>query len=242
MSGIATHTTAQLAEAATGTSVAISAVVLDKRVIRTKTGKTMAILSLEDQYGRFEGVLFPGNQSRRGEHVPGAFEKFGHDCEPDLVALFCGTLDRRERRPSRPLLSDDGEPPMDDAGMDESQPDELPSLRINDVIPASLVVERLTREVVVDIDGTTINNAEQIEKTLRAHETALKEHPGARPLTMLVHTPEDVALTLALGETWRVHPCHELLEKLRAIWGRDQVRIISASLGELRQAEPARRY
>jgi hypothetical protein len=49
---------------------------------------------------------------------------------------------------------------------------------------------------------------------LAASETALKEHVGARPVTMLIHTPQEVLLTLALGEAWRVHPSHELLEKL----------------------------
>ena len=80
----------------------------------------MAILSLEDQYGQFEAVLFPGKPNRRGETVPGPYEKFAHDCEPDLVALFCGKLDRRERRPSRPVMtSDDGEAPIEEANAEE---------------------------------------------------------------------------------------------------------------------------
>ena len=54
---------------------------------------------------------------------------------------------------------------------------------------------------------------------------------------MLIHTPQEVLLTLALGEAWRVHPSHELLEKLRAIWGAGNVRVISAGLEELQPAE-----
>jgi DNA polymerase III alpha subunit len=240
---IASHTTTTMSQQATGSPVAIAAVVLDKRVFRTKAGKTMAVLSLEDQYGRFEGVLFPGNQSRRGEVMPGPFDKFAHDCEPDLVALFCGTVDRRQKNQSRPTMggagtASDGELPGEDLTVDnESTPEELPSLRINDVIPASLVVERLTREVVVNIDGSQLEAPQDVEQRLKDCETALKEHPGARPLTVLVHTKQDVLLTLALGENWRIHPCHELLEKLRSIWGRDQVRVISAGLEELQTHE-----
>ncbi len=238
LGSIATHTTATMAQEATGNAIAIAAVVLDKRVFRTKSGKTMAVLSLEDQFGRFEGVLFPGNQNRRGETVPGPFEKFAHDCEADLVALFCGTIDRRERQAQRPILNQDGDAPSEDMGMEEnSQSDELPSLRINDVIPASLIVERLTREIVIHVNGSAIQTIDDAESQLRASETALKEHPGERPLTVLLHTKEDVLLTLSLGEQWRVHPTNELLEKLRAIWGPQNVRIINAGVEELQMHE-----
>jgi DNA polymerase III subunit alpha len=235
LNDIATITTAQLSEQDSGTTAAIAAVVIAKRVIRTKAGKTMAILSLEDQFGRFEGVLFPGKPNRRGEAIPGPYEKFAHDCEPDLVALFCGKLDRRERRPSRPAISnDDGEAPAEEAIIEESSAEDvLPSMHIADVIPASLVVERLTREIVIHIDTTQCGDEQDIDQRLKASETALKEHPGARPLTMLIHTPQDVLLTLAFGEQWRIHPCHDLLGKLRAIWGREQIRVISAGLEEL---------
>ena len=237
---VATHTTSDLAAQASGTTVAIAAVVLDKRVIRTKAGKTMAILTLEDQFGRFEGVLFPSREGRRGETQAGAFEKFAHDCEPDLVALFCGTLDRRERKPARPAMNSDdsGEAPpaeMDDGA--DAQAEVLPNLRINDVIPAAVAVERLTREVVLHLDAAALKDPDEQSRLLAASETALKEHAGARPVTMLIHTPQEVLLTLALGETWRVHPSHELLEKLRAIWGAGNVRVISAGLEELQPAE-----
>jgi DNA polymerase III subunit alpha len=246
LGAIATHTTAQLAEQATGSTVAIAAVVLAKRVIRTKTGNTMAILTLEDQFGRFEGVLFPGKQNRRGEAIKGPFEKFAHDCEPDLVALFCGTLDRREKKNTRPVspgafpASEEGDAaPMDEGDADSATDaaEELPSLRINEVIPAHFAVERLTREVVVHINGSVVQQPDEIQRRLSASEIALKEHPGERPLSMLVHTPADVLLTLVIGERWRLHPCHELLEKLRAIWGKESVRIITAGLDELRGDE-----
>lgn len=241
LGSVATHTTNDLAAEPNGTNVAIAAVVIDKRVIRTKAGKNMAILTLEDQFGRFEGVLFPGREGRRGDTQVGAFEKFGHDCEPDLVALFCGTLDRRERRPQRPTGGggDDGEVPpadMDEGG--ESQAEALPNLRINDMIPATLAIERLTREIVLHLDTSTVTDPAEQAKLIQHSETAFKEHAGARPVTILAHTPQDVLLTLSLGETWRVHPSHDLLEKLRRIWGPENVRVISAGLEELQRAEP----
>jgi hypothetical protein len=59
---------------------------------------------------------------------------------------------------------------------------------------------------------------------------------------MLIHTPQDVLLTLAFGEQWRIHPCHDLLEKLRAIWGREQIRVISAGLEELQRNDDRGSY
>jgi DNA polymerase III subunit alpha len=241
LGGVATHTTNDLAAQANGTAVAIAAVVIEKRVIRTKAGKNMAILTLEDQFGRFEGVLFPGREGRRGEAQVGAFDKFGNDCEPDMVALFCGTLDRRERRPQRPAGgSDDGGdvPPaeLDEGG--EAQAETLPNLRINDMIPASMAIERLTREIVLHLDTSAYTDASAQAELLQASETVFKEHAGARPVSVLAHTPQDVLLTLTLGEAWRVHPSSELLEKLRSIWGAGNVRVISAGLEELQRAEP----
>ena len=64
---------------------AIAAVIIGKRVIRTKTGKMMAVLTLEDPYGRFEGVLFAGGQQRRG-------------CQPALE-LAARDLGRQHRGP-----------------------------------------------------------------------------------------------------------------------------------------------
>ena len=241
LGNVATHTTNDLAAQANGTTVAIAAVVIDKRVIRTKAGKTMAILTLEDQFGRFEGVLFPGREGRRGEAQVGAFEKFGNDCEPDMVALFCGTLDRRERKPQRPVAaSDDGGdvPSADlDDGNSEEKSETLPNLRINDMIPAAMAIERLTREIVLHLDTSAYADPATQARLLQLSETALKEHAGARPVSILAHTPQDVLLTLTLGETWRVHPSHDLLEKLRAIWGTNNVRVISAGLEELQRSE-----
>jgi hypothetical protein len=87
------------------------------------------------------------------------------------------------------------------------------------------------------VNAAELNDPHEQSRLLAASETALKEHAGARPVTMLIHTPQEVLLTLALGETWRVHPSHELLEKLRAIWGAGNVRVISAGLEELQPAE-----
>jgi DNA polymerase III subunit alpha len=238
LAGVATHTTNDLAAEPNGTSVAIAAVVLEKRVIRTKTGRSMAILTLEDQFGRFEAVLFPGREGRRGESQAGAFEKFAHDCEPDVVALFCGTLERRERRPQRQTVGgDDSEAPTGEMDEGGDAAETLPNLRVNDMIPASLAVERLTREVVLHLDTSAYPDPSAQARLLQASETILKEHAGARPVSVLVHTPQDVLLTLTLGETWRVHPSNELLEKLRRTWGAENVRTVSAGLEELQRSE-----
>ena len=234
LADVATHTAAQLAGVATGSPVAIAAVVLAKRVIRTKTGKTMAVLTMEDQFGRFEGVLFPGNANRRGEAQAGPYEKFGHDCEPDLVALFTGTVERRERRSNRPapmagddvdLMSDgdEGAAPM----VESPAPEELPSLRIANVVPAHLVIERLTREIVIAADTTTAADAATVKRLVAHTETAFKEHVGICPVGLQVHAG-GVMVTLALGERWKVHPSQELVGKLRAIWGPDRVQVVQA--------------
>jgi DNA polymerase-3 subunit alpha len=237
LGSVATHTTGDLAREPNGTSVAIAAVVLDKRVIRTKTGRSMAILALEDQFGRFEAVLFPGREGRRGEQQAGAFEKFAHDCEPDAVALFCGTLERRERRPARPLTGgDESENPGVDPDED-GDADVLPNLRVTDMIPANLAIERLTREIVLHLDTSAYADSDAQERLLQASETIFKEHPGGRPVSVLAHTPQDVLLTLTLGETWRVHPGVELLDKLRRVWGADNVYTVQAGLEELHRCE-----
>src|SRR6185369_14144043 len=126
-------------------------------------GRTMAILSLEDQHGRFEAVLFPARPDRRGQIEQGAFEKFAHECEPDVVAVFTGTVERRERRPARPAPPTAGEEelPLGDAadeGMAEPAvaaapaPEQLPSLNLSDMIPMRLITERLTRDITIAVD------------------------------------------------------------------------------------------
>jgi hypothetical protein len=205
----------------------------------------MAVLTLEDEHGRFEAVLFPGRDDRRGEARPGPYEQFGAECEPDLVALFSGVVERRERRNSRPAPApapDEGEALTPD-GEDHAQPEaasheELPSLRIAEVVPAHLVIERLARELVVAIDLDACLDPAAVRALVESSTTLFKEHSGACPVTLQVHTPGEVLLTLKLGERWRVHPCHELLERLRALWGTARVSVVCAA----RAAASSERY
>lgn len=243
LSGLASHTATSLIQAATGATVSVAAVVLAKRVIRTKTGKTMAILSLEDQGGRFEGVLFPGG-GRRGNEAS-AYDKFAAECEPDLVALFTGTVERRERRaatpPPAPAMDDGDVLPSDsdEAGevvAPETAPEVLPSLVINDCIPARMVTERLTKEIHLTCDLGQLT-PDDGRRRIAEMETLLKEFPGPCPVTAQIHTPNDVLLTLAFGERWRVQPNHAVLGRLRAIWGDQQVKqVTDAHLPEMGSA------
>jgi DNA polymerase-3 subunit alpha len=231
LAAIATQTSRDLAGISTGAGATVAAVVLAKRTIRTKAGRMMAVLTLEDEHGRFEAVLFPGREDRRGEARPGPYEQFGAECEPDLVALFSGVVERRERRNSRPPPpSEEGEALTPD-GEDHAQPEaasqeELPSLRIAEVVPAHLVIERLAREVVVTIDLDAGPDPAAMLALVESSGTLFKEHSGGCPVTLLVHTPGEVLLTLKLGERWRVHPCRELLERLRALWGTARVSVV----------------
>jgi DNA polymerase-3 subunit alpha len=214
---------------ATGSTTTIAAVIIGKRVIRTKTGKMMAVLTLEDPYGRFEGVLFAGGQQRRGQIEAGPYDKFAHECADDVVALFTGKVERRERRRQAAPPPSEGEEelPVDlaDAGDEaavqhEEVKQELPSLIIADVIPADLVVERLTREIHLALDVAEYDRV-RVERT----ELLFKENQGQCPVRLIVHTPNDVLLTLALGDRWRVHPSRALVDQLREIWGPRHVRV-----------------
>jgi DNA polymerase III alpha subunit len=224
-------TSRELPQIATGTPITIAAVILDKRVIRTKTGKMMAILTLEDAHGRFEGVLFPGNNSRRNQNEVSPYEKFGQDCNEDVVALFKGAVERRQRRAQtrrpatmdadedsgdvvEPVNDDDGDTPANEPA------EQLPSLIINDMIPVNLVCERLTKEISIVVDDQRHAKA-QIDAT----ELLFKEHAGSCPVRMLFHSQADVALTITLGDRWRVHPNRELLNELGRIWGSDCVKV-----------------
>ncbi len=243
---VARHSTRDLAGLATGSPAAIAAVVLAKRVIRTKTGKTMAVLTLEDQYGRFEGVLFPGGANRRGETQAGAYERFGADCEPDLVALFSGTVERRERRAQRPAPGggEEGELPgdepgdagLDAGGADEPKVEELPSLKISDVVPAHLVAERLTREIVVAVDASELTG-DAAQARVAGTETLLKENQGRCPVVFQVHTGNDVLLTVTPAAEWGLHPNAGALARLREIWGAGRVRTIASDRLEAMEAE-----
>ncbi len=211
-----------------GWKVTLAAVVLAKRVIRTKAGKTMAILQLEDQGGRFEAVLFPSRPDRRGQQQPG-YEQLGGECEPDVVALFTGTVNRptpRGRAAPLPMRAEDGEEEAGgeehhDAGEAESREAEVaPGIRVSDVVPMRLLGERLGREVVISCDA-----ARHGERELAATELVIKEHPGTTPVAAQVWTPEGVAVSLRLGQAWGLHASFEAMEALKAVWGAAHVTI-----------------
>ena len=231
-------TSRELSGITSGWKTTIAAVVLDKRVIRTKAGKTMAILQLEDQWGRFEAVLFPARADRRGQIEPGAYEKFAGECEPDLVALFTGSVERRSRRAMRPQGAGEGAEETgsedaalpDDAAVAAAAQEEVPNLHLSDVIPMRLVTERLTREIVIAVDAST-----HTQRELAATELLLREHAGATRVVMRTWVPGDTVLSLALGERWRVHASEEVIGELRRIWGEAH---IALRLGELVVARP----
>ena len=234
---IARHATTTAKEIHTltkGDQVAIAAVVVGKRVVKTKAGRFMAILQLEDASGRFEAVLFPGRQNRKGQFESGPFEKFGSECEDDVVALFVGTVEFREqRRQSRPPA--DGEEDVvtaADLGTDdddavavphpqEEQVVKVASLQVSGMVPIDLVSERLTKDITVALalDAT----ADQLQARLPRMESLFKEFDGECPVTVLVHLPDGVALTLALGQRWKVRPTLELVTRLNDLWGPERV-------------------
>jgi DNA polymerase III subunit alpha len=227
----ATATTRDLAALPNGAKVTIAAVVLGKRVIRTKTGRMMAILSLEDPFGRFEGVLFPGGNGRRAQMETGAFDKFAADCTDDVVALFTGSVERRERRArASPTATvdeaGDGAVAEDDGDGDAAEAtEETPSIIINDVVAATMVSERLTREITIAVE---IPRQGAVE--IAATEALVKESPGQCPLRFVVRTSRSVVLTIMAGDRWRVHPTREMLARLTSIWGSSQVATLAAEL------------
>ncbi len=202
--------------------VAVPAVVIDKRVIKTRTGKMMAILQLEDHLGPFEAVLFAGRPNRRGQMELGAFEKFHHECEENLVALFVGKMSNRERmqqrRPSA-QLDEDGNPNAE-GEVEEEQPDRLPSIIIEDMIPVELATERLSTDICLHIDAEQSGN-----RQIMATENLLREYPGHCPVRAMIQTPMDVLFTMELGKRWTVHPSKEVIDNLKKIWGDDNVHV-----------------
>jgi hypothetical protein len=229
----ASVTVAGLAQCEEHSRVAIAAVVTGKRVVKTKTDRFMGILQLEDATGKFEAVLFPGRPNRKGQFEQGPFELFQAECEPDLVALFVGQVEFREqRRQSRPPAEgeEDSVEPADLGGDDEGTPViqqeeqvvRLPSLQISSVIPMSLVSERLTRDITLAL------SVEEVADQLPRMQSLFAENDGDCPVTVLVHLPDGVALTLQLGSRWKVRPTSELLAELRRLWGADRV-IVHAS-------------
>ena len=213
-------------------TVAIAAVITGKRVVKTKAGRFMAILQLEDGGGKFEAVLFPGRPNRKGQFESGPFEKFANECDDDLVALFIGQVEFREqRRQSRPPAEGEEEigGEVADAGAEdddgavahqqEEQVVRLPSLQVANMIPMHLVSERLTRDITLAV------GVDQVQERIARMETLFKENDGECPVTVLVHLPDGVALTLALGERWKVRPTLHLITELEQLWGRERVLI-----------------
>ncbi len=240
---LAAHVTARagdLRTIATGNRATIAAVVVGKRVVRTRTGKQMGILELEDETGRFEAVLFPGGGRGAGgrRDEPSIYERFGGECVEGLVALFTGTVERRRRGGGAPRAQADedggGEPHPDGDDADGGEggamhaPDPEPetaSLIITDVIPARSAAERLTREVLIAIDGAADPAA--LRQRLDALATLISENQGETPIVIQVHVPGDVALTLRVGDDRRLRPTAPVLERLRALWGPGRIKVFA---------------
>ncbi|MDA3962821.1 MAG: DNA polymerase III subunit alpha [Planctomycetota bacterium] len=205
-----------------GGDITIGAVIVAKRDIKTRKGKMMCVLTLEDLTGRFEAVLFPGRNNRRGQYEAGPFERFGMECTDDLVALFTGSVDNRQRgrpAPNRAVATNDDGEVVADADHTEEEDDDLPSLIIKDVVPVDLLHERLTSEIAIEVD-TEQHSKRQLEET----ERLFREFQGSCPVHLLVQTANDVLLTLQVSPHWNVHPTRELMAGLRAIWGPHGVR------------------
>ncbi|TVR12568.1 MAG: DNA polymerase III subunit alpha [Planctomycetota bacterium] len=208
--------------------IAIAAVVISKRTIKTRTNKMMAVLTLEDLSGRFEAVLFAGRSNRRGDYEAGPYDRFAADCDDNLVAIFRGKVDERQRRrqaPPAPTLAEEGDEIDPAAAMEseQTQEDDIPSLIVSDVIPADILQERLTREIILTVDEQL-----GLDAVLPATESLLKEHPGACPLMIHVHTPDQVLVKLSADERWHIHPSKDLIQGLQKIWGARHVHPIFA--------------
>ena len=226
--------------------VAIAAVVTGKRVVKTKAGKFMAILQLEDSTGKFEAVLFPGRPNRKGQFEAGPFEKFQAECEEDLVALFIGQVEFREqRRQSRPPAEtggdeEGGEPAElggDEEGAVHAQEEQvvrMPSLQLANLIPMHLVSERLTRDITLAL------SVDQVQDQLPRMQSLFTENDGDCRVTVLVHLPDGVSLTLALGDRWKVRPTSQLVAELEALWGKERVIVRAGDALELGRTQMQR--
>ncbi len=230
----ATHTTRQMAETPDGYRVSVLAAITGKRMIKTRTGNTMCVLTVEDEQGAFEAVLFGGGgRGGRGEKSP--CEQYAGLCEPDTVALFAGAIERRNRGPGKgggggggggedeaggdEAMHPGGEDDEDGGGLAaaESAP-QIPGLVVAEVIPAARSTEMLVRSITVAIDATAAT-AEQVAAT----ERLFAEHAGDRARVLLsVHTGAQ-AVALVPDDRWRVHPTAALVEGLKRIWGEDSV-------------------
>ncbi|MBN8525325.1 MAG: DNA polymerase III subunit alpha [Planctomycetes bacterium] len=232
----ASHTTRQMAETPDGYKVAVLAAITGKRMIKTRTGNTMCVLSLEDEQGAFEAVLF--GSSGRGRDGPSPCERFAQLCEPDTVALFAGAIERRNRGPAKQGGGEEeggdehvGTGGEDDDGHGMAAADAapaIPGLVVADVVPAARATELLVRSITIAIDATA-SNAEQLAAT----ERLLAEHSGDRArILMSVHTGAQ-AVSLVPDDRWRVHPSAALVEGLRRVWGDENVMLELASKEKL---------
>ncbi len=223
-----THTSADLIRRPQG-ELTLAGVVIGKRTIKTRDGKQMAFLQLEDEQGPFEGVLFAGRRNPRGGFEPGPYDRFIDFCEDDTVALIKGTISKRERKrtppPPSPVTSGDPDDPEDlDAPPPPDEPDvteERPSVVIEDVIPARLLYERLTKEIVIAVDSERHG-----EEELRATETLIRENGGDCPLRFQVHTDSGVLVTMLADSHWRLHPTSEALRGLCGIYGSEFIKAV----------------
>ena len=212
----ASHQANDLAKYPPG-QIAIGAVVLAKRDIKTRSGKRMAVLQVQDLSGQFDAVLFPGRPNKRGQMEAGPYERFAAEIEADQVLLLRGQVDTRKRPAAQPTTNN--EEPSADGNDEEEHVDQLPSLLVEEVIPVHLLTERLTSEIVITIDGTEDHSA-----AIAATKSLLSEHSGEIPVTFMVQTGNDVLLTLQAGERWTVYPTQDLIDQLRHIWGHVQTR------------------
>jgi len=193
----------------------LAAVIIEKREIKTRTGKMMCILTLEDEHARFEAVLFGANKDRRGNLIPGAFERFAHECDVNMVALFTGKIDSRNKNQNQNRSSDaDADPALDE----EAAPERLPSLIVEEIVPVQLMQERLTELVQIRIDADA-DDSERLQRT----QSLLRENPGNCPIQALMQTPAEVLLTVNFGQDWCIHPAADVLQELQEIWGPNRI-------------------
>jgi DNA polymerase-3 subunit alpha len=92
---VATHTIADVLEAEDGADVRIAGLLGEVKTIQTRTGKAMAILTVEDLSGRIECTLFPE-----------AYTTARPLLEPDSVLVLSGRVEVREERGTKVLVSD----------------------------------------------------------------------------------------------------------------------------------------
>jgi DNA polymerase-3 subunit alpha len=195
----------------------IPGVIVAKRDMKTRKGSRMAILTCENEDGRFETVLFAGRADRRGHMVPGAYEKFAGECEEDMVALFVGKLSQRNRNSAPPPTSNDeasanGDP---NANEDNNGPEQLPSIIIDEIVPLPLLEERLITEVRLTCAAEAIAD-EQLDQT---YDLLRSAGTGSCRIRCLVSAPPGVLLTMDLGDEWSCHPTKATIDGLERIWG-----------------------